>query len=85
MTSHYMPFFREGRLCLPQATCQLLVESGLDAELIYRASKGLQLDDDRQYINTIRQQLKVIANTVDPSIQAVLASQDTEYMLTYAI
>jgi len=85
MTSQYMPFFREGRLCLPQATCELLKESGLDGELIHRASQGLQLDDDRQLINIIHQHLQDITNAVDPEIRNILASPDVEYMLTNAI
>lgn len=83
MTSNYMPFFREGLLCLPKATCQLLVESGLDIELITRASTGLHLDDDRQHINAIHEYIQAILDTLDPMVQRILSSQDVEYMLTY--
>jgi len=81
-TMLYSPFFRQGRLCLPKATLQLLVESGLDTELAKQAHRGLHLDDDREIITIINQQLESILDTLDPAIQAQFTSQDVVFMLS---
>lgn len=80
----YAPFFREGQLFLPATTIQLLIESGLDSEIVQSATDGLRLDDDRSQIGLISNHLeKALANLTHQShIHDQLTSQETKFMLS---
>lgn len=79
----YAPFFRQGRLFLPQNTTSLLVEHGLDEAIAQSATNGLRLDDDREKIGIISSTLEMILEQlVETDIYEQLNSAETRFMLS---
>lgn len=81
----FAPFFSEGRLYLPNATVNLLMEAGLDASLGEAALNGLSLDEDRVLIGQISDLLVQILNDLaatHPEAYTQLSSSTTSFMLT---
>jgi len=86
MTSYrdYAPYFRNGRLYLPQKTVALLVDVGLDQAIGQAALSGLALDDHRDQIARISQALESALAQMEEDTQAyqALASDEAQFMLT---
>lgn len=79
----YAPFFRQGRLFLPQNTISLLIDHGLDIAIAHSASDGLRLDDDRAKIGIISNTLEmVLEQLVETEIYDQLNSVETRFMLS---
>ena len=79
----YAPFFRQGRLFLPQNTTSLLIEHGLDEAIAQSATNGLRLDDHREKIGIISNTLElVLEKLVETDIYDQLNSVETRFMLS---
>lgn len=80
----YAPFFREGMLYLPAKTIDLLIRDGLDLKKAEDARQGLRLDDDRQLIAEISNQLERILESMSEESTAFqeLNTEDTRFMLS---
>lgn len=85
MATKYAPYYRQGLLCFPDKTLNLLVESGLDAELAKLAHHGLHLDVDHDFIIAINHHMATVLPSLDREIQAELASHDVEFMMSVNI
>ncbi len=80
----YAPYYRNGRLYLPQKTVTLLVDVGLDQATGEAALNGLALDDHREQIARISAALEQALAQMEDDTQAyhALASDETQFMLT---
>ncbi len=80
----YAPFFRDGKLYLPEKTASLLIEAGLDAAIARAAKTGLALDDHRKQIAQINAILETALARMEEDTQAfqTLSSDETRFMLT---
>ena len=80
----YAPYFRNGRLYLPEKTVMLLVDVGLDRAIGEAALGGLALDDHRDQIAQISQALEAALAQMEEDTQAyqTLASEEAQFMLT---
>lgn len=82
-TTHPGPYFRNGLLCFPEWTVNLLVGAGLDPRTGQTAISGLHLDD----APALRQIQAAAAALLarfgpDHAAAAALASADVQFMLT---
>jgi hypothetical protein len=86
-TQDYAPFFREGRLYLPQKTVTMLKQAGLDEEAAQSALRGLSLDDDRQLIGEISGTLETVLGKLAEQARAFqqLSSDTTQFFLTQTL
>lgn len=87
MTSIYRelaPFFRNGRLYIPQRTIAMLANAGLDRQIAQAALGGLDLDQQRDLIATIDRALENVLATLESDTQeyVVLSSDETRFLLT---
>jgi hypothetical protein len=80
----YAPYFRNGRLYLPEKTVTLLVDVGLDKSIGEAALGGLALDDHRDQIARISQALESALGQMEDDTQAyqALSSDEAQFMLT---
>jgi hypothetical protein len=80
----YAPYFRNGRLYLPEKTVALLVDFGLDQGIGEAALHGLALDDHREQIALISQSLEQALAQMEDDTQAyhALSSGEAQFMLT---
>lgn len=80
----FAPYFRNGRLYLPQNTLTLLTDSGLETSIAAVASDGLDLHDHKNQIAIINKVLeKALAKleTSNPAVHA-LTSAEAKFLLT---
>lgn len=87
MTSIYRelaPYFRNGRLYIPQRTVAMLANAGLDRQVAQAALSGLDLDRQRDLIATIDRALEDVLETLESDTQeyVVLSSDETRFLLT---
>jgi hypothetical protein len=80
----YAPYFRNGRLYLPEKTVALLIDVGLDKAIGDAALNGLALDDHREQIALISQSLEHALAQMEEDTQAyhALSSGEAQFMLT---
>jgi hypothetical protein len=78
------PYFRNGRLYVPQRTLAMLVNAGLDRQIAEVALSGFDLDRQRNEIATVSYALENILATLEADTQefAVLNSDETRFLLT---
>jgi|FLYN01.1.fsa_nt_gi hypothetical protein len=80
----YAPYFRNGRLYLPEKTVTLLIEGGLAPHIAESALRGLALDTDRQQIAEINRTLEAMLGDMEEDSQEfrALTSDEAQFMLT---
>lgn len=80
----YAPYFRDGRLFLPEKTVTLLLDAGLDPATAQAAKNGFALDDHRQQIARINAILEGALAQMEEDTQAfrALNSDEARFMLT---
>lgn len=80
----YAPYFRNGRLYLPEKTVILLIDSGLKREVAEAALGGLALDTDRQQIAEINHVLERLLADLEADSQEfrALTSEEAQFLLT---
>lgn len=80
----YAPFFRNGRLYLPEKTVALLMEAGLNREIAEAAMRGLALDTERHRIAEINQTLEMMLADMEEDSQEfrALTSDEAQFLLT---
>lgn len=80
----YAPYFRNGRLFLPEGTIALLVEAGLDAQIGETARTGLDLGEHRAQIAVISRTLESALERMEEDSREfrALSAGDIQFMLT---
>ena len=80
----YAPFFRNGRLYLPEKTVALLIDAGLKRDVAETALRGLALDTDRQRIAEINRVLENLLTDLEEDSQEfrALTSGEAQFLLT---
>lgn len=80
----YAPFFRNGRLYLPEKTVALLIDAGLKQEVAEAALRGLALDTERQRIAEINRVLEIMLTDMEEDSQEfrALTSDEAQFILT---
>jgi hypothetical protein len=80
----YAPYFRNGRLYLPEKTVGLLLDVGLNQAIGEAALSGLALDDHRDQIAQISQALEAALAQMEEDTQAyqALSSDEAQFILT---
>jgi hypothetical protein len=84
LSPDYSPFFRDGRLYLPEKTIALLLEAGLNRDIAQAARHGLLLDEQRRQINEITRLLERVTVGLARNSDAfrTLTAPETRFMLT---
>ncbi len=80
----FAPFFRNGRLFLPEKTVNLLIDSGLDTQTAQAALNGLDIIEQRELIGRLNRALEMALETLEESTQEfrALNSSETRFLLT---
>lgn len=80
----FAPYFRNGRLYLPQKTIALLTDAGLNTQIASAALNGLDLVDHRDQIAHISQVLESVLATIEENTHEfrALNSTETRFLLT---
>jgi hypothetical protein len=80
----YAPYFRNGRLYLPEKTVALLIDAGLKREVAEAALGGLALDTNRQQIAEINHILEIMLTDMEEDSQEfqALTSEEAQFLLT---
>ena len=80
----FAPYFRNGRLYLPQKTVTLLTDAGLRTQIANNALNGLDLVDNRDQIALINQALETLLGGIEENTQEfrALNSEESRFLLT---
>ena len=80
----FAPYFRNGRLYLPEKTVVLLIDAGLQRDVAEAAMHGLALDTDRQLISEINRVLEFALTGLEEDSQEfrALTSEEAQFILT---
>jgi hypothetical protein len=80
----FAPYFRNGRLYLPEKTVALLMDAGLQRDVAEAATRGLALDTDRELIAEINRALEFVLTDLEEDSQEfrALTSEEAQFILT---
>lgn len=78
----YQPYYRDGKLYLPERTVRVLMEAGLAHHTGAAAQVGIDLDA-REHIDAIRSVVEKIVEQLDETsvIRSALTDPETQFML----